>query len=282
MASLSIMVRLPKAGLRAAALGTFLAAVASLVAPVTTSASAPADCQFTLGFKTLHDLDPGDVGGCTNNQAYAANGDAVQMTTRGMLAWRKADNFTAFTDGSHTWVNGPFGMQDRLNTERFSWEAPASAASVTPAVYTGVAPSPAQSSMDALSTQFFNALNTDRKLSGLPPLALNSQLSSLAESRAEGLLKVGGALNHYDPSGHLVLKEIMDDNAIPYKTAGENLAENNYGLSKTVEVANTGLINSPTHRANILNPGYQQVGIGLAGPSATGQFYYVQLFLQMI
>jgi len=77
-----------------------------------------------------------------------------------------------------------------------------------------------------------------------------------------------------------VLKDIMDTNQIPFKTAGENLAENNYEVSRTVDVANTGLMNSPTHRANILNPGFQQVGIGLAGPSARGQFYYVQLFLQ--
>ncbi|HUZ77865.1 MAG TPA: CAP domain-containing protein [Chloroflexota bacterium] len=257
-----------------------MAVAASLVVPVTTTASARADCQFTLGFKTLHNLDPGDVGSCTNNQTSAGNGDAVQMTTRGMLVWRKADNYTAFTDGSHSWVNGPYGVQERLNSERFSWEAPAPAAEVSPAVYTGVAPGAAQSPLEAMALQFFEDLNTDRKLDGLSPLALNSQLSSLAESRAEGLLKAGGPLTHYDASGRLVLKEIMDDNRIPYRTAGENLAENNYELSETIEVANTGLMNSPPHRANILNPGYQQVGIGLAGPSASGQFYYVQIFLQ--
>src|SRR5262249_21138217 len=35
------------------------------------------------------------------------------------------DNFTAFTDGARTWVNGPFGLQQRLNTERFDWEGAA-------------------------------------------------------------------------------------------------------------------------------------------------------------
>ena len=270
------MVRFPRIGARAAAAGALLAVLAALILPITTSASAPADCLFTLGFRTLHDLDPVDVGSCTNNQTYAANGDAVQMTTRGMLVWRKADNFTAFTDGSHTWVNGPYGVQERLNTERFSWEG-GSGDSVSPAVYTGAA---AQSPLDTMSTQFFNDLNTDRKLAGLAPLALNSQLSALAVTRAEGLLDKGGPLSHYDANGGLVLREIMDGNAIPYKTAGENLAENNYQQAQTVEVANTGLMNSPTHRANILNPGYQQVGIGLAGPSLSGQFYYVQLFLQ--
>ena len=75
-------------------------------------------------------------------------------------------------------------------------------------------------------------------------------------------------------------REIMDGNHIPYQTAGENLAENNYNASQTVTVANTGLMNSPTHRANILGPSYQQVGIGMAGPSASGQYVFVQLFLQ--
>ena len=39
------------------------------------------------------------------------------------LVWRKADNWTAFTDGYRTWINGPSGLQVRLNTEHF--EAPA-------------------------------------------------------------------------------------------------------------------------------------------------------------
>jgi hypothetical protein len=40
----------------------------------------------------------------------------------GLLVWRKADNWTAFTDGYRTWINGPAGIQQRLNTQRFSWE----------------------------------------------------------------------------------------------------------------------------------------------------------------
>ncbi|MGH2520128.1 MAG: hypothetical protein ACRDF8_10020, partial [Chloroflexota bacterium] len=80
-------------------------------------------CQFILGFQTLQALDPTDVGNCTDNQAYAANGDALQHTSNGLLVWRKADNFTAFTNGYRSWVNGPYGLQTRLNTQRFSWEA---------------------------------------------------------------------------------------------------------------------------------------------------------------
>lgn len=89
--------------------------------PVSTQA---ADCQFVLGFKTLHDLIPNVVGNCTADQHYEAqNGDALQETAHGLLVWRKADNLTAFTDGYRTWLNGPNGLQQRLNTERFSWES---------------------------------------------------------------------------------------------------------------------------------------------------------------
>ena len=80
------------------------------------------DCQFVLGFETLRDLIGHDVvGECLENEHSEANGDGLQQTTGGLLVWRKADNWTAFTDGYRTWINGPNGLQQRLNTERFEW-----------------------------------------------------------------------------------------------------------------------------------------------------------------
>ncbi|MCL5961803.1 MAG: LppP/LprE family lipoprotein [Chloroflexi bacterium] len=82
-----------------------------------------ATCTFELGFKTLHDMIPSIVGQCLVNVHYnPQNGDGLQETTNGLMVWRKADNFTAFTDGHRTWINGPYGLQVRLNTERFPWE----------------------------------------------------------------------------------------------------------------------------------------------------------------
>jgi|SRR5579884_97421 hypothetical protein len=102
-----------------------LALVLSLLASLLLAHPAFAEaapCQFILGFKTLHDLDPADIGECLDNQAFAENGDALQHTTMGLMAWRKADNWTAFTNGYWTWINGPQGLARRLNTDRFSWE----------------------------------------------------------------------------------------------------------------------------------------------------------------
>jgi hypothetical protein len=103
---------------------TLVVVVAVLALGVgTTTSRAASSCQFVLGFKTLHDLIPGVVGDCvTDEQHNPTNGDGLQQTTNGLLVWRKADNFTAFTDGYRTWVNGPFGLQERLNAQRFDWE----------------------------------------------------------------------------------------------------------------------------------------------------------------
>jgi len=116
-----------------ASLGLF----ASLTLAAPSAHAQQAGCQFVLGFKALHDLNPSDVGECIDNQTSQPNGDAQQHTNKGLMAWRKADNWTAFTNGYKTWINGPSGLQNRLNSDRFPWEkdppAAAPAAPVQPA-----------------------------------------------------------------------------------------------------------------------------------------------------
>ncbi len=103
---------------------TFIGIILGLVVASLTLASVMAvDCEFVQGFKTLRDLIGHEiVGECLENEHYNESGDSTQATTGGLLVWRMADNHTAFTDGNHTWINGPNGLQKRLNTERFPWE----------------------------------------------------------------------------------------------------------------------------------------------------------------
>lgn len=99
-----------------------LALLAFLLLPAN-SVSAT-DCQFVLGFATLRDLIGHEiVGECLEQEHYNEISDSNQQTTGGLMAWRKADNWTAFTDGYRTWINGPNGLVVRLNTERYAWEA---------------------------------------------------------------------------------------------------------------------------------------------------------------
>jgi len=91
--------------------------------------------QFKMGFKALAEQISEVVGDPLEDERYnPTNGDALQRTTTGLMVWRKADNWTAFTDGARTWVMGPAGVQVRLNQERFEWEhdPPATPAPPTP------------------------------------------------------------------------------------------------------------------------------------------------------
>jgi hypothetical protein len=99
-----------------------------LLVPMGPAPAAAAGCQYVLGFKALHDLVPSIVGDCLVDEHHnPQNGDGLQETTGlegkgGMMVWRKADNWTAYTDGYRTWINGPNKLQQRLNTQRFVWE----------------------------------------------------------------------------------------------------------------------------------------------------------------
>ena len=84
----------------------------------------PSAPRFNMGFKGTADQIPYIVGQPLEDEHYQPNGDSAQGTTQGLMVWRKADNWTAFTTGSRTWVNGVNGVQERGNDERFPWEAP--------------------------------------------------------------------------------------------------------------------------------------------------------------
>lgn len=104
------------------------AVIASTLLAARPRVASAANCRFVAGFQSLHDLIPGVVGECLENEHYdPANGNGYQATTGssgqgGLLVWRKADNVATFTDGYRTWLIGPFGLQQRLNTQRFAWE----------------------------------------------------------------------------------------------------------------------------------------------------------------
>jgi len=108
---------------RLAATLVVLAAALIPVAPAAGAAGATTPCRFVLGFKALRDRIPDVVGDCLEDEHHVPESHAtLQRTTRGLLVWRLSDSATAFTDGYRTWIEGPAGLQLRLNTERFDWE----------------------------------------------------------------------------------------------------------------------------------------------------------------
>ncbi len=113
---------------RAAAVVALAALLLLVPGAGTEHAAAQESCGFALGFRALREQIPTVVGACLENEHHdARSGDGLQRTTAwhgagGLLVWRKADNWTAFTDGRQTWINGPFGLAVRANDACFVWE----------------------------------------------------------------------------------------------------------------------------------------------------------------
>lgn len=104
-------------------------------------------------------------------------------------------------------------------------------------------------------TELLHRLNTERRRRGLPPLRMDEPLRQLARRHSRDML-ARGYFAHADPEGHTPF-ERMRAAGIHFHAAGENLA-----FAPSVSAAHSGLMNSPGHRANILNPAYHRAGIG--------------------
>lgn len=125
--------------------------------------------------------------------------------------------------------------------------------------------------------QMFETLNAERAKAGLAPLAWDPGLAYIARVRT---MQMGqqNYFGHVDPFGYRMWIEIINRFGLSYRKAGENLVANGYAPAETATLAMEGLMNSPTHRANILDPMYTGVGIGLF-ENADGYKYYAQIFI---
>jgi hypothetical protein len=99
--------------------------------------------------------------------------------------------------------------------------------------------------------------NQKRQEQGLPPLTVNTQLSAAALAKAQDMLD-NQYWAHTSPTGKKPWDFIKSAN-YHYKVAGENLARD---FSHTNDMMSAWM-DSPTHRANILNDRYEQIGVAL-------------------
>ncbi|MDI6601144.1 MAG: CAP domain-containing protein [Thermoanaerobacteraceae bacterium] len=99
-------------------------------------------------------------------------------------------------------------------------------------------------------------INSEREKLGVDKLTMDENLAKLARLKSEDMAK-NNYFNHESPTYGSPF-EMMKDNEISYQMAAENIAKNS-----SVYKAHVSLMNSESHRANILNPGYNKVGIGI-------------------
>lgn len=107
-----------------------------------------------------------------------------------------------------------------------------------------------------LEAQMLELVNRERAAQGLPPLAADPELTEVARRHSADMF-ARGYFSHNTPEGKNPFQRIREGN-VKFLTAGENLA-----LAPTLQIAHTGLMNLPGHRANIMHPQFGRVGIGI-------------------
>jgi uncharacterized protein YkwD len=117
-------------------------------------------------------------------------------------------------------------------------------------------------------------LNVARERHGLKPLKLNKRLSTAARRHARDMVR-RDYFSHDSPEGATFVDRIRRSGYLRGArswTVGENLA---WGARKrsTPRAITRMWMNSAGHRANILNPSFRDIGIGVAlgAPGATGR-----------
>ncbi len=107
--------------------------------------------------------------------------------------------------------------------------------------------------------------NKQRQIANLKPLALSDKLNQAAFLKAKDMFN-NQYWAHTSPAGVTPWKWLTDV-GYDYGAAGENLAKNFNDADSTVAA----WMASPTHRANILNSQYSQVGFAVADGVLSGQ-----------
>jgi hypothetical protein len=118
---------------------------------------------------------------------------------------------------------------------------------------------------DVTKTGLFNFANTARKQLGLNPLNENRVLNEAAYLKAKHMMEKG-YFAHYSPEG-VTPWYWFQVSGYGYRTAGENLA---IGFIESEQV-HSAWMNSTSHKKNILNPDFQEMGIAVLKDSFQGK-----------
>ncbi len=123
---------------------------------------------------------------------------------------------------------------------------------------------PAQAGNATVKRATLCLLNRQRKAHGRRALKPNKRLARAARKHARDMVE-RNYFSHTTPGGVSFVDRIMrQDYVDPGQgwTLGENLAWGSYQLATPKSIVRSWM-NSPGHRANILNPRFREIGIGV-------------------
>lgn len=113
-------------------------------------------------------------------------------------------------------------------------------------------------------------INQERTARGLKQLVFDEKLREVGRAHSSDMF-TKGYFSHSSPEGKSV-SDRASKAGIVYKVIGENLA-----FAPSLELAHAGLMNSPGHKANILETDYNKIGVGVMNGGVYG-LMFTQVF----
>lgn len=149
-------------------------------------------------------------------------------------------------------------------------QKPARQATLKPAAATAAPDIPFSDYDSAVEQQLLDLANQSRTQAGLPALTLDAGMSRAARIHAKAMLAAGQLSHQFDGEASLP-KRLAATTRTQFDQEGENVA-----LDFDAAQAHQHLMLSPPHRANLLNPAYNVVGLGVVRNG--DELYIVQDF----
>jgi uncharacterized protein YkwD len=132
---------------------------------------------------------------------------------------------------------------------------------------------PASANADQAVAEMVAAINSVRLGASVAPLSTDQELEALAAERSADMAG-RGYFSHVTPEG-LTVFDLLEAREWLNGSAAENLALNSAVGSESAAIALQQFLASPPHRANLLQAGFSQIGVGTA--SGGGLTYFTVL-----
>ena len=126
-----------------------------------------------------------------------------------------------------------------------------------------------EDSLSEYELEVVRLVNVYRSNAGLKPLSADAELSYIARLKSQDMCDKK-YFSHTSPTYGSPF-QMMKDFGVSYRSAGENIAMGQRTPSEVV----TAWMNSPGHRANILNSSFTRIGVGYVSAGN----YWTQMFI---
>lgn len=123
----------------------------------------------------------------------------------------------------------------------------------------------------SVQAEVLRLVNAEREKAGCSGLSSESRLQAAAQKHSE-LQAEQNSMSHQLP-GEAGMGDRVTAEGYRWRSVAENVAAGYTSAGSVMD----GWMNSPGHKANILNCGYEQIGVGLA-KSSSGTPYWTQNF----